>query len=299
MADLVITMPLKLRPLFTLFAAVVLRAQSTVTIENVEGLNDALELRPMKGPMFAPARAAIINKSGRIESAVGALDDCVLVDGSATMCGSQIGENPMGSVDGNNRVFTTTGFPAPATLQVFRNGMLMSMPVDYSLSGKLITFVAAQVPGPGDILRAFYAAQRIVDSSSAINGSVLSVGERAVDDLVFAQVKRLVIPENPYAPQLGSEIDQVPRSIEIPPPPAKHTVGNPDVREPVSWRLLMDAGRTSGHGDDFPKNKPLAFGVRGDPTEGNGDKNRPTIDSEDELRSLKVLRQRTYREDKR
>jgi hypothetical protein len=50
---------------------------------DVAGLVTDLAARPLKGPGFAPSRAAIINSSGAIDAAVGNGGDCVLVDGTS------------------------------------------------------------------------------------------------------------------------------------------------------------------------------------------------------------------------
>lgn len=66
-------------------------------------------------------------------------------------------QTPAGTVDGANAEFTLSARPnPPASLQLFRNGLLMRRSVDYTLSGALITFVAASVPVPGDILAAWF-----------------------------------------------------------------------------------------------------------------------------------------------
>lgn len=50
---------------------------------DVAGLVTDLAMRPLKGPVFAPSRAAVINSSGAIDAAIGNAGDCVLVDGSS------------------------------------------------------------------------------------------------------------------------------------------------------------------------------------------------------------------------
>ncbi len=49
----------------------------------VAGLVSDLAGRPLKGPGFAPSRAAVINPSGAIDAAIGNASDCVLVDGTS------------------------------------------------------------------------------------------------------------------------------------------------------------------------------------------------------------------------
>ncbi len=50
---------------------------------DVAGLVSDLAVRPLKGPGFAPSRAAVINSSGAIDAALGNAGDCVLVDGTS------------------------------------------------------------------------------------------------------------------------------------------------------------------------------------------------------------------------
>lgn len=62
-------------------------------------------------------------------------------------------ETPSGVVDGTNAVFTLAHAPSPAaSLQLFRNGLLMRATVDYALSGQTITFAAGSIPQMGDSL---------------------------------------------------------------------------------------------------------------------------------------------------
>jgi hypothetical protein len=71
----------------------------------------------------------------------------------------QFSENdtPAGIVDAANTTFTVQDVPVPASsLQIFRNGVLQKVGVDYTLNGKTITFMLVSVPVPGDVLQASY-----------------------------------------------------------------------------------------------------------------------------------------------
>ncbi len=134
-----------------------------VTVDDVEGLPEALDIRPAKGQSFAPNRAAVIGATGEIEGATGSPADCVRVDGTATPCGSSVAggfndnEAPVGSIDGSNRVFALTGTPDPSSsLFLHRNGLLQRQGFDYSVSGNVVTFEVVSTPQPGDILLASY-----------------------------------------------------------------------------------------------------------------------------------------------
>ncbi len=66
-------------------------------------------------------------------------------------------EVPVGPVDGTNRTFQLAFQPAPPTsLILTRNGLVMKRGLDYSLSGKTITFIVEQTPQVGDVLLAWY-----------------------------------------------------------------------------------------------------------------------------------------------
>jgi len=67
------------------------------------------------------------------------------------------GETPGGAVNGSNNAFTLAATPVPSTsLALYRNGLLQSPTVDYTLSGAVLTFNAGSIPQTGDVLRAFY-----------------------------------------------------------------------------------------------------------------------------------------------
>ena len=47
----------------------------------------------------------------------------------------------------------------PICLKVFRNGLLLAAPDDYSRSGRVVTFAAGQEAQAGDIVQAHYFAR--------------------------------------------------------------------------------------------------------------------------------------------
>ena len=143
--------------------------QSTsLQITDVTGLSNALNIRPTEGTSFAVSRAAVIDSTGALDGATGNLSDCVHVDGTTGPCGTGSGgstgsgsfvdaEFPAGTIDGANTAFTLANAPAPpASLEMFRNGMLLKQGNDYTLSGNALTFLAGAVPNPGDTLMATY-----------------------------------------------------------------------------------------------------------------------------------------------
>jgi hypothetical protein len=132
---------------------------------DVVGLTADLAARPVRGPGFAPGRAAVVNAMGALESAVGDPSDCVRVDGTAGPCGSggsgvygfTDNETPGGAVDGSNTAFSLVAAPnPPVSLTVYRNGLLQKMGQDFVLSDRTITFLSGAAPEPGDTLLASY-----------------------------------------------------------------------------------------------------------------------------------------------
>lgn len=65
-------------------------------------------------------------------------------------------EIPAGVVDGSNDTFTLPSAPITGSLMLFQNGILLTLNVQYSLSGTTITFSIP--PLTGDNLMAFYRA---------------------------------------------------------------------------------------------------------------------------------------------
>lgn len=79
------------------------------------------------------------------------------VTGSSTLVTFSDAEVPGGVVNGANASFTLAASPTPAaSLQLFRNGSLLRMGTDYSLSANTITFSSTSIPHSGDNLIANY-----------------------------------------------------------------------------------------------------------------------------------------------
>jgi hypothetical protein len=146
-----------------------------ISIAEVTGLQAALNARPIEGTGFTISRAAVIDATGAIDGAVGNLSDCLRVDGTSGSCGTvssggSVGfvdaEVPGGTLDGSNSNFTLANTPNPAaSLEIFRNGLLMNQGGDYTLSASAVTFLASSIPQPGDVLLASY---RVVVSLPSI-----------------------------------------------------------------------------------------------------------------------------------
>ena len=137
----------------------------TITIANVVGLANALNLRPQMGVAYQAGRAVVIDQYGQLEGVTGALSDCVLVNGVSGPCGSSgissinfaDSEVPAGAQNGSNLTFTVQAAPNPSnSLKLYRNGIRLSAGSDYHLVGNVVTLVVSSAPLPSDTLVADY-----------------------------------------------------------------------------------------------------------------------------------------------
>jgi hypothetical protein len=151
---------------------------------DVVGLVDDLDARPLKGPGFAPSRAAYINETGALEAVLGSLSDCVRVDGTAGPCDAiaSIGpgfvdsETPQGTMNGYNTVFHLAQTPSPpSSLTLFKNGVLQRAGLDYVLTNTTIEFSPASAPQSDDVLTCSYrladAANPVSEAGGALTGT--------------------------------------------------------------------------------------------------------------------------------
>jgi hypothetical protein len=133
-----------------------------ITIANVTGLQNALNVRPPAGTAFSISRSAVIDATGAIDAATGNLSDCLHVDGTSGPCSSFSttfidAEVPAGAANGSNTAFTLANVPNPPSgLALFRNGLLLRQGGDYTLLSNAITFLTGAVPQTNDILAASY-----------------------------------------------------------------------------------------------------------------------------------------------
>jgi hypothetical protein len=66
-------------------------------------------------------------------------------------------EIPGGAVNGVNNTFSLIAAPNPsASIQVFRNGVLQRVTVDYTISANTVTFLSGSTPQTGDLMQASY-----------------------------------------------------------------------------------------------------------------------------------------------
>jgi len=149
---------------------------ATIAESSVIGLVADLAARATMGPAFVPSGAVVVDSGGLLETAAGNAGDCLRVDGSSGPCGSWgtspnfvDAELPAGAMDGVNTSFTLANAPSPAaSLDLYRNGLLLEAGADYSLSGSAITFVSAATPQPGDSLLANYRTAATTETSDSL-----------------------------------------------------------------------------------------------------------------------------------
>jgi hypothetical protein len=133
-----------------------------ITIPDVVGLQDELNVRPIRGGGFINGRAIVASSTGALNAVSGNLTDCVRVDGSTVPCSTgPIGvidnETLAGAINGVNTVFSLANAPnPPGSLAVYRNGVRLRAGFDYSLAVNVITFVEGAIPRTGDSLVASY-----------------------------------------------------------------------------------------------------------------------------------------------
>jgi hypothetical protein len=138
------------------------QSATLISIADVTGLQSALNVRPVEGTSFGISAAAVIDATGAIDAASGNSSDCLHVDGTSGPCSSTSttfidNETPQGTINGSNASFVLANVPNPsASLALFRNGLLESQGVDYTLSTNAITFLTASIPQTNDILLASY-----------------------------------------------------------------------------------------------------------------------------------------------
>ncbi|MBV8552706.1 MAG: hypothetical protein JOY54_15520 [Acidobacteriaceae bacterium] len=76
-------------------------------------------------------------------------------------------ETPSGTIDGSNPTFTLAQAPVPAaSLSLYRNGLVQTVGVDFTLYGSTITFLSEAIPQSNDVLVAYY---RVPGSAQAVN----------------------------------------------------------------------------------------------------------------------------------
>jgi hypothetical protein len=76
-------------------------------------------------------------------------------------------ESPAGTINGVNATFTLSQTPLSiGSLTVFRNGVMLTNGVDYTVSGSILAFARNAVPQTGDILQTYYRVSGTGQASS-------------------------------------------------------------------------------------------------------------------------------------
>lgn len=135
---------------------------TSIAIQDVSGLRTELDLRPSRGVSWVGGRTAVIGATGGIEAAIGEAGSCVHVDGTAGPCGLGgvnfvDGETLGGTIDGVNTAFQMSTSPSPlGSLQLFVNGVLQRAGIEYTFTGRNVTFAPGSAPPQGATLTAWY-----------------------------------------------------------------------------------------------------------------------------------------------
>ena len=159
----------------------------TLTVPDITGLAEELANRPVKGFAYATDRILKSGSTGALETVQGNLTDCIRVDGTSGPCGTGGAgssgpgfvdqEVPTGAINGSNAVYTLSQAPSPAaSLQLYRNGVLMKLNVDFTLSGVTVTFGSLSIPQTGDLLLASYRLATVGGVIGPIQAADIAVG---------------------------------------------------------------------------------------------------------------------------
>jgi hypothetical protein len=82
-------------------------------------------------------------------------------------------ESPTGSINGTNGTFTLAKAPAaPTSVALYKNGILQSYGVDFTVSGQTVTFAAQSLPQSGDVVQAFYRTTGTSPTAVFVDGEV-------------------------------------------------------------------------------------------------------------------------------
>jgi hypothetical protein len=127
----------------------------------------------------------MINSAGVIESVLGGASDCVHVDGTSGACASGgtggpvfvDGETPAGVVNAVNNSFALSAVPSPArSLMIYRNGILLSSSVDFSVTAANVLFGPRSIPYPGDTIQAWYRSANSGGATTAFTDGETPTG---------------------------------------------------------------------------------------------------------------------------
>ena len=126
---------------------------------DVTGLVSDLAVRTTKGAAFGSNAVAIVDNNGVLETAVGQVGDCVMVDGTTGPCGAPTfvdAETPAGTRGWRKRQPSRSPIrpAARSPRRCYRNGLYQTIGFDYSAYRLDYRHFAAAgaIPQPGDTL---------------------------------------------------------------------------------------------------------------------------------------------------
>ncbi|HZS56117.1 MAG TPA: hypothetical protein VFA65_17070, partial [Bryobacteraceae bacterium] len=131
---------------------------SQIAISQVTGLTSDLNAINSSLSTFNSIVDGLNLLIGNLTNTVNSLGNTVAnLTAGATTANFVDDETPGGAINGTNTIFTLANTPAvPVNLTLYRNGILQTSGVDYTLSGTTITFSGNEAPQSGDALLAYY-----------------------------------------------------------------------------------------------------------------------------------------------
>ena len=128
-------------------------------------------------------------------------------------------ETPSGTINGVNALFTLSASPFPAaSLQLFKNGLIQTASVDYTLAGSTITYLAGSIPQVGDTHKAWYRILSLWDGGAgmlrdeAVQIIANRLGQRTgLDSQIVAEIQlaQARLEQEPFLPWFLETIESV------------------------------------------------------------------------------------------
>ena len=231
--------------------AIALSGQAPMQIKDVVGLQNQLELRPQSVANAVTGGTVVFNAAGQLDKASGIPSDCVHVDGTSGPC-SQAGfvdADPLiGALDGINTQFGISLTPDPITsLKLYRNGVRLTVGVDYSIAGRTITFLPGAVPKNGDLLQVDYRSEQLGASARTVSRDVSAPTTRVRNTDTFAPLlAREALTLEPKR-RVATKVDpgEIGRTAERPAvsstarqEPDSETTASDDLERPTALAIL-------------------------------------------------------------
>ncbi len=147
---------------------------SPITISQVSGLNSYLSaLNNSITSITALVNAFGATITSMSNSLANVNTEVTSLTAGTTNAAFSDAEIPGGTVNGSNASFTLASNPgAAASVMLFRNGLVQTNGVDYTLSGRNVTFTSGEIPRWGDVLVAYYRLAGTGPTSTFIDDEV-------------------------------------------------------------------------------------------------------------------------------